>query len=48
MSFTGELWGRTPPLEDPMPKSPEGDTTDLVIRQTKIIHELRTELEALT
>ena len=47
MSLNGELWGRTPPLEDPMPKPPEGGTTDLVIRQTKIIHELRTELEAL-
>lgn len=48
MSFTGELWGRTPPLEDDStPKSPEGGTTDLVIRQARIIHELRTELVAL-
>lgn len=48
MSFIAELWGRTPlPPEDPMPKSPEGGTTDLVIRQARIIHELRTELEAL-
>ena len=39
MSLTGELWGMLPPEDDSTPKPPEVGTTDLVIRQARIIQE---------